>query len=140
MKKRILVLATTILTGVVMAGLVGGEKAAAQEQQNQPAAVTYKYVAQPGDSYTKMARKAVQTYGKKHKAEVSLAGVIFAETKLTKEAGSPKLSVGQNVEISEQTVKSWIEQAQKLTTAQQSAWNYYVQFVDFNTDRVGQAS
>jgi hypothetical protein len=33
-----------------------------------------------------------------------------------------------------------MEKAQKLTAAEQSAWGYYVQFVNFNTNHVGQSS
>ncbi len=101
----------------------------------------YKYVAQPSDSYTLMARKAVQTYGKKFNVKLSSPGIVFAETKLTKAADSPWLTVGQNVEINETSVKQAVDEAQKLTPEQESAWNYYVQFVgSFNTDGVGQPS
>ncbi len=41
------------------------EQAPAEENndQEEAAPTSYTYTAQPGDSYTKMARKAVQTYG-----------------------------------------------------------------------------
>ena len=98
---------------------------------------SYSYIAQPGDSYTKMARKAIQTYGKKAKVNISQAGIIFAETNLTIQAGSPILEISQKVEFKESVVKSWAEKALKLTDAEKSAWNYYVQFVNFNTDKIG---
>lgn len=109
------------------------------EQSSQQAQkVVYRYSAQPGDSYTLMARKAVQTYGKKYEVALSPAGIIYAETNMTREAGSPVLVQGQEVEINESTVKQWAEKAQKLSGAQKAAWGYYAQFADFNTDHVGE--
>lgn len=153
MKKVLTGLFVTVLVGATMAVagvFMGNEVAMAHDskdkhshtaaaQQTQQAPVMYKYVAQSGDSYTEISRKAVQTYGKKHKVQVSLAGIVFAETNMTKEAGSPHLNVGQQVEISEETIKKWVDQTQKLSDAQQAAWNYYVQFVNFNTDNIGEA-
>lgn len=104
----------------------------------KPSSVMYIYVAQPGDSYSAMARKAVQTYGKKFKIHLSLAGIIFAETNLTQEAGSPWLMAGQTVSISEAAVKNWADKALNLTPAEAAAWQVYVPYVDFNTDHVGQ--
>ena len=101
----------------------------------------YSYVAQQGDSYTLLARKAVQTYGKKFNVKLSLADIIFVETNLTQAAGSPQLEIGQQVEVDETTVKDWVERASDLSAEAEAGWDYYVQFVDsFNTDSVGQAS
>lgn len=100
---------------------------------------TYNYTAQSGDSYTKIARKAVQTYGLRNKVNLSGAQIIFAETNLTQEASSPLLNLGQNVSVEEAKVKSWVEKAQKLTDSEKAAWDYYVQFVDFNTNAIGQS-
>lgn len=113
-----------------------------REEPKQPAqGDSYSYVAQPGDSYTLIARKAAQTYGKRHNVKLSLADIIFIETNLTQAAGSPQLVQGQQVQISEATVKQWVDQAAGLSAEAEAAWNHYVQFVDsFNTDAVGQAS
>lgn len=119
----------------------------APKQQEGPGAVpqvaplgTYKYIAQPGDSYTLLARKAVQTYGKKFDIKLSLAGIIFAETNLTRLAGSPQLAIGQQVEIDEAQVKDWAERALALSDEEEAAWDYYAQLVaSFNTDTVGQS-
>jgi uncharacterized membrane protein len=108
------------------------------EEQNQDD--NYKYNAQAGDTYTEMARKAVQTYGINNNVNLSQAGIVFAETQITNEAKVGLLEIGQEVEISQETVKKYVEEAQKLSEAQQKAWGYYVKFVDFNTDSVGQAS
>jgi hypothetical protein len=101
--------------------------------------VVYKYVAQPGDSYSKIARKAVQTYAKKNKLKFSNAKVIAAETWLTQDAGSPSLNRGQAVEVKENTVKTFVDKAQKLTSAAEARWNVYTVGVNFNTNAVGQS-
>lgn len=119
------------------------EEQIAQAQTNNqptPAGVVYSYISQPGDSYTLMARKAVQTYGLKNKVNLSQAKILFAETNLTLKAGSPSLAVGQKVNISENDVKEWADKATKLTAAQEAAWNAYNVGVNFNTNAVGQAS
>lgn len=109
-----------------------------EDNDNDENQDVYKYVAQRGDSYTLLARKAVQTYGIVNKVNLSEAQIVYAETLLTQEAGSPSVSTGQTVEIKEATVKSWVEKAEKLTDAQKTAWNYYAQFANFNTNNVGQ--
>ena len=114
--------------------------AVSQSENNQTSEITYKYTAQPGDSYSKIARKAVQTYGLKENVKLTLAQVVYAETNLTLAAQSPELSVGQKLSIKESEVKNVVDKAQKLTDAQERAWNYYVQFINFNTDKVGQSS
>jgi hypothetical protein len=114
-----------------------------RREESKPASPqdTYSYVAQPGDSYTLLARKATQTYGKQHNVKLSLADIIFVETNLTQAAGSPHLAQGQQIQISEATVKQWVDRAASLSAEDEAGWNYYVQFVDsFNTDSVGQAS
>lgn len=110
------------------------------KKKQSSTSVTYKYVAQSGDSYSKMARKAVQTYGLKHKVNLAGSQIIYAETNLTQEAGSPLLSAGQEVSVSEKTVKGWIEKAQKLSDADKAKWDMYVGSVNFNTNAVGQTS
>jgi hypothetical protein len=100
---------------------------------------TYSYTAQDGDSYSLIARKAIQTFGLKMKVSLSQAKIIFAETKLTQAAGSPDLTVGQKITVKESDVKNWVDQAKKLTSTQEQAWAYYAQFADFNTNNVGEA-
>ncbi len=101
--------------------------------------VVYKYIAQPDDTYSQMARKAIQTYGVNNKVKLSKAQIIAAETNITQAAGSPELLVGQTVEIKESTVKDAVTKAQKLTPAQETAWAVYVPGVNFNTNAVGQS-
>lgn len=111
---------------------------ASSEGAEEASAVVYRYEAQPGDSYTKMARKATQTYGLKFDVNLSAAQIVYVETNVTQAAGSPLLSVGQSVEIAEQTIADWVEQAQNLSDATEQAWEHYVPSVDFNTDNVGE--
>lgn len=111
-----------------------------QQSSENKQAETYNYVAQPGDSYSLMARKAIQTYGVTNKVNLSKEQIIFAETNLTQTAGSPVLAKGQKVEIKQADVKNWVEKAQKLTKEQQAAWSVYAKTANFNTNNVGQPS
>lgn len=110
----------------------------AQQTQNQPAADTYQYVAQTDDSYSVLARKAIQTYGIENKVNLSQAQIIAAETWLTQDAGSPILNEGQKVSIEKTTVKKFVEQAQKLSKEQQALWQPYTVGVNFDTRNNGQ--
>lgn len=114
-----------------------------QQQEEQPQEESqesrYNYIAQPGDSYTKIARKAVQIYGYYENVSLSLAEIIAAETFLTSEAGFPLLNLGQEVILSEDAVKSAVEKAQNLDESAKARWERYVPYVDFNTDNVGES-
>lgn len=111
----------------------------ATEQEAADAGVTYEYVAQPGDSYSKIARKAVQTYGLKHDVSLSQAQILFAETNLTRAADSPFLNEGQQVAVAEATIGEWVERAEDISDEQKAAWQRYTAGVDFNTDNVGES-
>lgn len=115
-----------------------GDKATTQTHEANDSE-SYNYKAQSGDSYSEMARKAIQTHGLEHNFNFSGAQIIFAETQITNEAKPGLLSVGQEVKISKALVKKYADKAVKLTDVQQKAWNTYVKFVDFNTNKVGQA-
>ncbi len=145
---HILLMVTSLLLAVMTMVLVSGSASAqtAQPQVQQPtqrtaprAEVTYRYVAQPGDSYSVLARKAIQSYGKETKTSISNARIIFAETGLTQQAGSPLLEIGQIVQISQTSVKQWVDKAKTLSAAQEQAWQYYAQFANFNTNAAGEA-
>jgi hypothetical protein len=138
------VAAVAALTAVGLVVTAHGSKAVAQgndnksDQSSSQPSVVYTYTAQPGDSYTKMARKAVQTYGITEKVNLTQAGIVFAETNLTQQAGSPEINEGQKVEIKQSDVKTWVDKAKDLSDAQQAAWNQYVPFVNFDTSKVGE--
>lgn len=123
---------TLVIKPTIQVSAEGDDGTAETTTQTEVSSV-YTYTAQAGDSYTVLARKAVQTYGLENKVNLSGAQIVFAETNLTKDAGSPTINLGQKVEFKKDTVKSVIEKAQKLTDAQKKAWDYYVQFVDFDT-------
>lgn len=121
-----------------------GQDATQSNEQNSevssdPQEPSYRYRAQAGDSYSKMARKAVQTYGLTNSINLSGAKILYAETHLTLEAGSPQLNLDQDVFLTEASVKAWVEKAMAITAEEETAWDYYVQFVNFNTDNVGEA-
>lgn len=109
------------------------------EQTESTTDAQYVYVAQPGDSYSVLARKAVQTFGIVEKVTLSQAQILAAETQLTNQAGSPALTIGQEVTIDPSAVNSAIDMAENLSAEDQAAWESYVQFVDFNTDANGEA-
>jgi hypothetical protein len=109
-----------------------------EENKPEEASAKYEYTAQSGDSYAQIARKAVQTYGLTKDAKLSTAQIVFAETNLTKAAGSPFLLIGQKISIEESVVKEWVEKAQKLSDGQKAAWEVWTVGVDFNTNNVGE--
>ncbi len=144
-----LVFVAVLVVGVLVFGRTSvGAQALIKTDDNKPAESSqgeqksnaYSYVAQAGDSYSLMARKAVQTYGIINNVNLSGAQIIYAETNLTKEAGSPVLLLGQKVELKEDLIKNWVNKAKELNADQQSAWNVYVKYANFNTDKVGQSS
>lgn len=99
----------------------------------------YNYTAQAGDSYTVLARKAVQTYGINEKVKLSPAQIVAAETSLTVNAGSIDLNEGQTVAIQKSAVKAAVDAAKKLSGDVLAAWEVYVPYVDFNTSTAGQS-
>ena len=113
------------------------EQPAEDEQQAAPAG-SYQYVAQEGDTYAQMARKAVQTYGIVNNVNLSQAQIIMAETNMTLEAGSPMVQTGQEVEITNASVEKWVQQAQEIDDATEAAWAEYAKYADFNTNNVGE--
>lgn len=150
---RILTLsASAVLTFVISLGvslILDNQKAFAHSAAETKTETTkdtkkvephYDFVAQPGDSYTLLARKAVQIYNKDNKIGLNNPKIIAAETYLTINAGSPDLIIGQQVEIKKATVKEWILKASKLSKADEALWNVYVAGVNFDTSNVGKAS
>lgn len=110
-------------------------------KEAQPADVSderYVYTAQPGDSYTTMARKAIQTYGVRTDTKLTHAQIVAAETFLTQAARSPELLVGQKVTFKTDVVKMHIDKARKLDATAVTAWQMYVPCVDFETGHVGE--
>lgn len=141
--KKSMVLGVIVGSFMGVAVLTQPAPVAAQEN-NQPAQNTqaanesYEYTAQAGDSYSVLARKAVQTYGIENKVNLSQAQIIAAETWITQAANSPILNQGQKVTIAKADVKKFVEQAQKLTSAEQALWQPYTVGVNFDTSNNGE--
>ncbi|HXH04882.1 MAG TPA: hypothetical protein VNI82_00450 [Candidatus Nitrosotenuis sp.] len=106
----------------------------------QTGSTSYRYIAQPGDSYSVLARKAIQTYGIVNKVKLSQAQIVAAESQMALDAGSPLLNEAQGVTFDPIKVKSAVEAAQKLSTADIAAWQVYVPEVNFNTNANGQVA
>lgn len=142
-----------VVAGITFGSLLGVTlfvQPAASAQNNQPAQEaqkpeqqiqsndTYDYVAQADDSFSVLARKAVQTYGLENKVNLSLAQIIAAETHLTLDANSPLLDEGEDVSFDKAKVKKWVDWAQKLSEDEQALWQPYVAGVDFDTRNNGE--
>lgn len=143
----LMTLAAVFVAVIAYQSVTVATKAAAQEAevgtqpgQTEETTADYTYKAQPGDTYTQIARKAIQTYGIDNNVNLTQGGIIFAETNLTQEAAAGELEVGQEVKVDANLVKKWASAAGKLSEAEQAAWNVYVPFVNFNTDNVGQSN
>ncbi len=117
-----------------------GDTTFAADKKDAKSTSDYAYVAQTGDSYTQIARKAVQTYGITEKVKLSPAQIVAAETQLTAAAGTPLLEVGQEVKLKKNAVKAAVEAVQKLDAATLAAWAWYVPYIDFDTRAIGQSS
>lgn len=81
----------------------------------------YRYVAGSGDSYTVLARQAIEKSG----SDLTDAERVAAETKLTQDAGAPYLDIGQDVTIKKSVVSAAVSWAKSLSSEQKSAWQYY---------------
>lgn len=141
MKKLLTLGALLPLLALALAIIVSPPEAAAanKKKDKKESSSVYSYTAQEGDTYSQIARKAVQTYGIRENVKLTPAEIIFAETNLTQQAGSPVLEVGQKVTLEKSSIKEWVQKAEKLTDEEQAAWQVYVPYVDFNTNAVGQA-
>lgn len=83
--------------------------------------------AKAGDSYTTLARQAVQDAD----SSLSKAQVIAAETFLTQNAGEPAVNVDQAVLIKQADLDKAIKKAKGLSKADIAAWKTYVPYVAF---------
>lgn len=108
----------------------------AQDDKNKSAAESklskqFAFTAQHGDSYTVLARKAVQDYAKASGVKLTKAHIIAAETVLAQNAGSPELAVGQKVTLKTTNVKDAVDGARALSASDLAAWETYVPYVQF---------
>ncbi|MDQ3065325.1 MAG: hypothetical protein M3Q36_03585 [bacterium] len=113
------------------------EKSETSEDKDEQSSDSVTYTAQSGDSFTEMARKAVQQYSQDNNSDLSEAAVVYAETVLTQNAGAPELNIGQSVEIKKSDLASVVDKAKNLSSAQVANWSKYVSNVNFDTSDVG---
>lgn len=85
----------------------------------------YNFTVGAGESYTTMARRAVASLDGK----LSAAERVAAETKLTQDAGAELLNLGQDLELSKETVRGAIDWAKGLSDEQKAAWQPYADLV-----------
>lgn len=98
----------------------------------------YTYVAQPGDAYAQLVRKAVQVYGIQNKKEIGQARILAIETRASEAAGWPVLAEGQIVSFTQSQVKAWVDEAMKMPAHDVAAWQTYVPYVNFDTRTIGE--
>lgn len=115
------------------------KKAAADKKATAEAAKTGEvtYTAQAGDSYTVLARKAIQAFASDSSTKVTKAQIVAAETFLTQDAGSPYLNFGQKVTLDKAVVAKAVAKAQALPAANLALWETYVPYVNFDTSHNG---
>lgn len=102
-----------------------------EQSKSQATPNDYSYTAQPGDSYTLLARKAVQSYTKTLSMNIPKARIIAAETILTQNAGSPELEVGQKVTLKKSDISKAVQKTKTLSPEELAAWETYVPYVQF---------
>jgi len=113
------------------------QEEAAKMKAKEASTGTTTYTAQAGNSYTRIARKAVEAYVKATNSALGRAQIVAAETFLTQGAGSPQLNLGQKVVVNKAKVAAVVKKAQALNASQVAAWQTYVPYVDFDTSGVG---
>lgn len=69
----------------------------------------FTYIAEPGDSYTVLADRAVQKYAAENKLTITEAQQLQAAATLAANAGSPWLEIGQEIAIQQSDVSVTIQ-------------------------------
>lgn len=85
----------------------------------------FSYTVGEGESYTTIARRAVAGIDNK----LTPAERVAAETKLTTDADAGLLDVGQNVELSKDTIRAAVDWARNLGDEEKAAWQPYADLV-----------
>ena len=83
---------------------------------------SYTYVVQEGDSYSIIARRAINEHGG---SSLSSAQKIAAEAKLVEQAGWPEVDAGQSVRIDSAALSQAISSARSMTADEQQMWQSY---------------
>ena len=78
----------------------------------------YNYTAVAGDSYTLLARSAVQHYATAHNLQLSNDQTLLAEATLASNAGSPLLDIGQQITIKQADIAAVLGVSERAQTAE----------------------
>lgn len=129
-----------LVMSAVMAtvGVSGDVYAAEKNTKDDVKQATYTYVANPGDAYSQLVRKAVQTYGIKHDVNLAVGKIIAIETRVAEQSGWPMLNEGQTVSFSEGLVKAWIDEVKDMSEVDVAAWATYAPYINFDTRSIGE--
>lgn len=86
---------------------------------------TYNYTAAAGDSYSLLARQAIDDYATNTTTGLTNAQRVAAESTIVSDAGFPELRVGQAVSFYGDDVKAAVEASKQLSAAQLALWQPY---------------
>ncbi len=122
--KKSLFLSLAFGLSLLTLSLVSQTKTSAASQAETEA--NYVYTAQPGDSYTELARASIIRYDlDTEDVDLNAAQVTAAETWVTQAAGSPQIYVGQEVLVSKDSVQKYADQAASLDDSAKGRWQVY---------------
>lgn len=82
----------------------------------------YTYIAQSGDSYTTIVRRAINEHGG---SNLNSAQKIAAETKFIELTGQMEVDIAQNVTINNTMLSRAIEFARTISPDEQKVWQVY---------------
>ncbi len=123
LKHKLLALSLVLALPIVVVSVGASSNVSAE---NQEGGEQYKYTAQAGDSYIKLARKSVISFDRDHDDfELDAARVTAAESWLAQEAGWPRLNVGQEVSIPKNSVEKYVNESKGISGAAETAWSKY---------------
>lgn len=82
---------------------------------------TFTFVAQPGDSYTLLARQAIASYLDQNQISATDQQKLIAEINLTNSAGAPYLEIGDQISIQSSDIAKQFPSATATVTAPTSS-------------------
>lgn len=116
----------TLAFGLSLFALSISTQPSASAASPEQTEANYVYTAQPGDSYTELARASIIRYDLDTESiDLNAAQVTAAETWVTQDAGSPQIYVGQEVLVSKDSVQKYSEKAAGLSDEVKSKWQAY---------------
>lgn len=122
--KKTLILTLTFGLAIFALSISSSSSVSAASQQQTGA--NYVYTAQPGDSYTELARASIIRYDlDTEDIDLNAAQVTASETWVTQDAGSPAIYVGQEVLVPKESVQKYSEKAASLSDEVKNKWQVY---------------